>query len=292
MAIVAEDLSMVKFLLLCGADVHQRCCGNFFRPDDQKNKAVDSVEQECPLLPIQSNYAGLSYFGEYPLSFAAVTKQEDCVRILLARGADPNRQDSNGNTVLHMLVIHNVVVTVYHPDCQMISSKLLSISGNVSYHAEFRCSLGHKKQPKPDTLYARSQTRTQRSRLIICSLWSHNFFIWNWSFFETFDLIVNHLKTVYLIYGDIECAACPLSTLDTITGKGTDTNSALYLIVNGVRCPVFHKKSGNSLKIFTIWKESEQHLELLDGFVSSLLQLKWSKFAKKQYFNRFRNLLI
>jgi transient receptor potential cation channel subfamily V protein 5 len=101
---------MVKFLLSYHADVHQRCCGNFFRPDDQKNKAIDLLDQECPILPIESNYASLSYFGEYPLSFAAVTNQEDCVRMLLANGADPNKQDSNGNTVLHMLVIHENVV--------------------------------------------------------------------------------------------------------------------------------------------------------------------------------------
>jgi transient receptor potential cation channel subfamily V protein 5 len=101
---------MVTYLLLNGANVHQRCCGNFFRPDDQKNKAIDLLEHEFPLLPVQSNYAGLSYFGEYPLSFAAVTKQEDCVRLLLAKNADPNKQDSNGNTVLHMLVIHDLTV--------------------------------------------------------------------------------------------------------------------------------------------------------------------------------------
>ncbi|KAI6216081.1 Transient receptor potential cation channel subfamily V member 6 [Aphelenchoides besseyi] len=46
------------------------------------------------------------YFGEYPLAFAACTNQEDCYRILCANKADPNAQDTNGNTVLHMTVIH------------------------------------------------------------------------------------------------------------------------------------------------------------------------------------------
>jgi ankyrin repeat protein len=50
------------------------------------------------------------YFGEYPLAFAASTNQEDCYRILRAKKADPNAQDTNGNAVLHMTVIHENLV--------------------------------------------------------------------------------------------------------------------------------------------------------------------------------------
>uniref|UniRef100_A0A914YX26 Ion transport domain-containing protein n=1 Tax=Panagrolaimus superbus TaxID=310955 RepID=A0A914YX26_9BILA len=46
------------------------------------------------------------YFGEYPLAFAACTNQLDCYRLLRAKRADPNQKDTNGNTVLHMTVIH------------------------------------------------------------------------------------------------------------------------------------------------------------------------------------------
>ena len=51
------------------------------------------------------------YWGEYPLSFAACLGQEECARLLIAKGADPNLQDTNGNTVMHMLVIHDKKVT-------------------------------------------------------------------------------------------------------------------------------------------------------------------------------------
>lgn len=44
------------------------------------------------------------YWGEYPLSFAACLCQEECYRLVLAKQADPDNQDINGNTVLHMLV--------------------------------------------------------------------------------------------------------------------------------------------------------------------------------------------
>jgi ankyrin repeat protein len=110
MAIVNEDLNMVKYLLQYKVDIHQRCCGKFFCPDDQKNSRIDSYTQESPLVSVQTNYEGRFYFGEYPLSFAAVIEQFDCVKVLLAFCADPNKQDSNGNTVLHMLVIHNKLV--------------------------------------------------------------------------------------------------------------------------------------------------------------------------------------
>lgn len=50
------------------------------------------------------------YWGEYPLCFAACRSQEECYRLILARGADPDSQDTNGNTVLHMLVIYEKMV--------------------------------------------------------------------------------------------------------------------------------------------------------------------------------------
>jgi hypothetical protein len=52
------------------------------------------------------------YFGEFPLSFAACLGQEECVRLLVAKGANLNVQDTNGNTVMHMLVIHDRKVSV------------------------------------------------------------------------------------------------------------------------------------------------------------------------------------
>lgn len=112
MAIINEDFSWIKLLLSYNADVHQRCCGSFFCPMDQKNGRQDLLTSEYPKLPLKTNYFGYTYFGEYPLSFAAITNQYDCVRLLIENGADPNKQDSNGNTVLHMLVIHNNLVKV------------------------------------------------------------------------------------------------------------------------------------------------------------------------------------
>ena len=48
-----------------------------------------------------------AYWGEFALSFAACLGQEECVRLLCAKHVDVNKQDTNGNTALHMVVIHD-----------------------------------------------------------------------------------------------------------------------------------------------------------------------------------------
>ncbi|XP_076042112.1 uncharacterized protein LOC143026009 [Oratosquilla oratoria] len=105
-AIVNEDPAMVKFLLDNGANYHERCLGNFMCPEDQKASRQDSLEHEWVDLCQQTNYEGYVYWGEYPMSFAACLGQEECYRLILAKGADPDNQDSNGNTVAHMMVIY------------------------------------------------------------------------------------------------------------------------------------------------------------------------------------------
>lgn len=69
-----------------------------FRSDSQEHEWVD--------VNPHTTYDGYVYWGEYPLSFAACLGQEECYRLVLAKGADPDAQDTNGNTVLHMLVIY------------------------------------------------------------------------------------------------------------------------------------------------------------------------------------------
>ncbi|XP_046383635.1 uncharacterized protein LOC124154144 isoform X2 [Ischnura elegans] len=111
LAIVNEDPAMVKYLLNCGANFQERCCGTFMTPEDQKASRTDSLEHEWVCLCPDTNYDGYVYWGEYPLSFAACLGQEECYRLMLARGADPDAQDTNGNTALHMLVIYEKVNT-------------------------------------------------------------------------------------------------------------------------------------------------------------------------------------
>lgn len=45
MAIVQENVRIIKLLLDHGANVHERCLGTFFLPDDQKNDANWTIRQ-------------------------------------------------------------------------------------------------------------------------------------------------------------------------------------------------------------------------------------------------------
>ncbi|OZC12227.1 hypothetical protein X798_00748 [Onchocerca flexuosa] len=105
-AIMNEDPEMVSFLLREGANINQRCYGASFCPDDQKSSRTDSLEHEYVELSLKTSYSGRMYFGEYPLSYAACINQTDCFRLLVAKKADLNQKDTNGNTVLHLAVIH------------------------------------------------------------------------------------------------------------------------------------------------------------------------------------------
>ena len=43
--------------------------------------------------------------GEYPLAWSAFLCNEGIYNLLIDKGADPDAQDSCGNTVLHMVVV-------------------------------------------------------------------------------------------------------------------------------------------------------------------------------------------
>ncbi|CAB3409151.1 unnamed protein product [Caenorhabditis bovis] len=108
-AIINQDCQLAYKFLKLGADVNARCYGAFFCADDQKASRTDSLEHEYVELSQKTNYTGNMYLGEYPLSFAACLDQPDLFRLLIAFKANVNAQDTNGNTVLHMCVIHENV---------------------------------------------------------------------------------------------------------------------------------------------------------------------------------------
>ncbi|XP_049630539.1 transient receptor potential cation channel subfamily V member 5-like [Suncus etruscus] len=82
-AIVNQNVNLVRALLAHGASVSARATGSAFH--------------YSPL--------NLIYFGEHPLTFAACVGSEEIVRLLLEHGADLRAQDALGNTVLHILTL-------------------------------------------------------------------------------------------------------------------------------------------------------------------------------------------
>ncbi|GFR68752.1 transient receptor potential cation channel subfamily V member 6 [Elysia marginata] len=225
-AIVNEDPAMVKFLLDKGADVHARVCGNFFTPDDQRESRSDSFDHEWVNVCKETNYEGNVYWGDYPLGFAACLNQEECVRLLLAKGADPNMQDANGNTCMHILVIRNNI--------EMFD--LLYTQGG-------RLDIRNRQNLTPLTLAAKLARK------------------------DMYDHILEMVREVYWLFGNVTSAGYPLSDVDTISATGEiNMNSALYLIVK---------------------EESESHLEMMDGVIVKLLQDKWRTFVRYRFYRRF-----
>ncbi|KAJ0022209.1 hypothetical protein NQD34_009699, partial [Periophthalmus magnuspinnatus] len=85
-AIERRSLDHVKLLVEKGADVQAKANGKFFQQNEEFG----------------------FYFGELPLSLAACTNQPEVVSYLLDnphRQADVTDRDSDGNTVLHTLVV-------------------------------------------------------------------------------------------------------------------------------------------------------------------------------------------
>ncbi|XP_006861333.1 PREDICTED: transient receptor potential cation channel subfamily V member 5 [Chrysochloris asiatica] len=82
-AVVNQNVNLVRALLAHGASVSARATGAAFRRSPHN----------------------LIYFGEHPLSFAACVGSEEIVRLLIEHGADIRAQDALGNTVLHILTL-------------------------------------------------------------------------------------------------------------------------------------------------------------------------------------------
>ena len=49
----------------------------------------------------------MAYYGEYPICLAACFASKEIYDYLIDKGADPNQLDSNGNGLLHTLVIND-----------------------------------------------------------------------------------------------------------------------------------------------------------------------------------------
>lgn len=74
--------------------------GSFFLPRDQQG----------PRPTRHTDYEGLAYLGEYPLSWAACCANESVYNLLLDSGANPDRRDTFGNMILHMVVVCDKLV--------------------------------------------------------------------------------------------------------------------------------------------------------------------------------------
>lgn len=188
-AIMYDDLNTIKLLIeKKGFDVNERNIGGKFTGGFNSRQTSSLIQQ--------SKYEGLAYYGEYPLAFAACFANKEIYDYLIQKGADPNLQDSNGNTVLHVLVINNKLDMFQYATNHQLKKASHGIKNN--------------QDLTPINLAA----KLGRGDLFEKMLELRNIEFWR--------------------YSNITCSAYPLEGLDSIDSDGKVAwNAALSYIVNG-----------------------------------------------------------
>ncbi|XP_031553642.1 transient receptor potential cation channel subfamily V member 6-like isoform X2 [Actinia tenebrosa] len=185
-AIVNGDLESVKLLVKCGSDLKARATGKFFLPEDSKTK-----------INLETNFEGYAYYGEYPAAFAACFGHEDMYDVLVRGGADPNLQDSFGNTVLHLCVIHDKLEMYKHA---LHRKHKIRGDPNITNHAGLT----------PLALAAKFGRKSM------------------------FQPMLEFTGQEFWSFGYINCSAFPLEGLDSIDKDGrSNQNSALITTLRG-----------------------------------------------------------
>ncbi|CAF1123494.1 unnamed protein product [Adineta ricciae] len=205
-AIVYNDIDSVKLLIKHGVDVNKRVVGDFNSSEPNRNlnetkkwrqkkfrRADSPAKQFDPQSATPESHA---YYGEYPLAFAAAFGHIEIYDYLIEHGADPNMQDTYGNTVLHMLVIRDEMTMFKHAIRHSTKKARTDVRNNSDL--------------TPLTLAA----KLGRKQLFLECIELSHVEIWR--------------------YSNIKCCTYPLRGIDTITDGGEiDWNSSLLSIVSG-----------------------------------------------------------
>ncbi|XP_023135912.2 transient receptor potential cation channel subfamily V member 1 [Amphiprion ocellaris] len=229
-AIERRSLAYVKLLINKGADVHAKAYGKFFQPHDGPN----------------------FYFGELPLSLAACTNQPDVVDFLMEneyQRTDAKLTDSQGNTVLHALV---VVADNSKENTEFITSiydHILKTTARL--HPKLKLEdIKNRKGLTPLRMAAKTGK---------IGLFSH---ILQREFQESHTKHLSRKFTEW-VYGPVHCSLYDLASLDLYEDK-----SVIEILVYGSDIPNRHEML-----------ETEP--------LSQLLENKWKKFAGRMFFFNF-----
>jgi hypothetical protein len=191
-ALVNNDMDFLKFLIEQGSLLNHQARGTFFLPVDQKESHRN--DRYCSQ---ETDYKGDTYYGEYPLSFAASLGNKEMYSYLLSKGANPDVKDSFGNTALHMMVIHK------QSDMYVYAMSAIL-----------------PRRPKEQS------NGYNRTPLILAAMTGAP---------DMFKVIVALKKESHWTYGKMECNSHDLTGIDSInpTQGDIDPQSALILTLNG-----------------------------------------------------------
>ncbi|XP_017268020.1 transient receptor potential cation channel subfamily V member 1 [Kryptolebias marmoratus] len=231
-AIERRSLCYVKLLVSKGADVHAKACGKFFQPHN----------------------GPYFYFGELPLSLAACTNQPDIVEYLMVnefQQAKAKMTDSQGNTVLHALVV--------------VADKSKS-KGNTEFIAAIYdqiLRITNRLHPKLKLVDIENNEGLTPLKLAAktgkIGLFSH---LLKREFQERDTKHLSRKFTEW-VYGPVHCSLYDLASVDTY-----EDNSVLEILVYGRDIP-------------------NRHEMLETELLSRLLEDKWKRFAGRLFLFNF-----
>ncbi|XP_045895324.1 transient receptor potential cation channel subfamily V member 1 [Micropterus dolomieu] len=230
-AIERRSIFYVKLLVSKGANVHAKACGKFFQPHDGPN----------------------FYFGELPLSLAACTNQPNVVDFLMDneyQRANPKETDSQGNTVLHALV---VVAADDSKDNTEFITKMYDriLKTTAKLHPKMKLeNIENNMGLTPLKMAAKTGK---------IGLFSH---ILKREFQENHTKHLSRKFTEW-VYGPVHCSLYDLSYVDSY-----EDNSVLEILVYGSDIPNRHEML-----------ETEP--------LSQLLEEKWKRFAGRMFLFNF-----
>ncbi|CAF1556272.1 unnamed protein product [Rotaria magnacalcarata] len=192
------------------------------------------------------------YYGETPLAFACCTNQWNIAEILLKFGASMDVVDSNGNTVLHLLVIHNLpeIYTKYKERwiAEQQTDKDSSDEDDDEY---FRIE---KQRITP--LWKRLNKEGYTPLTLAAKLGQA----------DMFSFLIEERKITQWSFGPVACVLYPLDQVDLECHEDSIESpvSALELIVQNAHVELI------------------MHPRMVD-----LVNKKWERFARRIFFNRF-----
>lgn len=234
----------------------------------RKVEQVRSLLQLFPSLLIAQasgtffKYGQACYYGEYPLLFAAAVNEIDILNILLEHGADLDVEDSNGNNIFHILVIHNNS-NIY----QYLKERWLTLDTGLTSSSHYN-DIDYFDQSVTTTsptgkLYPWSKRNKQGYTPFTLSA--------KLGIKSMFHFLLEERKFVQWEYGPITCLLYPLHQIDTLVANKAEEpayKSCLELIIN------------------------ESHFELLEHpRIKELLNKKWDNFAKQAIWSQLYSVI-
>uniref|UniRef100_A0A0N4WS61 ANK_REP_REGION domain-containing protein n=1 Tax=Haemonchus placei TaxID=6290 RepID=A0A0N4WS61_HAEPC len=221
------------------------------------------LEHEWVDLVQNTRYTGQMYWGELPLSFAACTNNQDCFRLLRAFRADPNKTDTNGNTVLHLTVIHDLP--------EMFT---------LAYNSGASLSIRNNLKLTPLALAARLANKRMFSLLLECEM----DIVWRYGNIVCKAYPLVEIDSIREEDGDLNPCSVLANVVYGDKSSHLDFFDGLLEELLERKWEAFAKRSRSSSQRTCYFQDKSSHLDFFDGLLEELLERKWEAFAKRRLF--------